>query len=150
MVIMGGRWDKNAGKEYNFTAYSLNREAAAYLCEYCPVPLTFLGYETGKDIITGGKNVPGLTGTAYAAHLSPKGRPSWDPMTVLYAVIGDAEQAGYRKIRGRASVNAQNGKNRFIPEANGSHSYLVKKRDDRVFKNRIDEILMMPPENCDE
>ena len=60
VVLMGGRWDKTTGREYNFFAYKLNREAAAFICEHCPVPVTFLGYEVGKDVVTGGKEVPGL------------------------------------------------------------------------------------------
>ena len=141
VVVMGGRWDKKTGREYNFCAYKQNREAAAQLCERCPVPLTFLGYEVGKSVITGGKNVPGLTGTAYAAHLSPKGRPSWDPMTALYAIVGDAGKAGYRRVSGTASVDPKTGQNSFIACDGGRHSYLVKEKEDRFYKEQIDEIL---------
>ena len=144
VVVMGGRWDKKAGREYNFCAYRQNREAAAYLCERCPVPLTFLGYETGKSVITGGKTVPGLTGTAYAAHFSPKGRPSWDPMTALYAVVGDAAKAGYRRVCGAASVDPKTGKNSFEACDGGGHSFLVKEKEDRFYQDRIDEILRAP------
>lgn len=141
VVVMGGRWDKKTGREYNFCAYKQNREAAAYLCERCPVPLTFLGYEVGRTVVTGGKTVPGLTGTAYAAHLSPKGRPSWDPMTALYAVVGDAGKAGYRRVCGAASVDPKTGKNSFTACDGGKHSYLVKEKEDRFYKEQIDEIL---------
>ena len=143
VVVMGGRWDKAAGREYNFCAYRRNRRAAAYLCAHCPVPLTFLGYEVGKSVITGGKAVPGLTGTAYAAHLSPKGRPSWDPMTALFAVIGDAGKAGYRRVRGTASVDPETGKNSFTICDGGKHAYLVKEKEDRFYQKQIDEILCM-------
>ena len=141
IVVMGGRWDKTTGREYNFCAYRRNREAAAYLCENCPVPLTFLGYEVGKSVITGGKDVQGLTGVAYAAHRSPRGRPSWDPMTALFAIVGDAGRAGYRRERGTASVDPKTGKNSFTACEGGSHSRLVKEKDDRFYKEQIDEIL---------
>ena len=140
IVIMGGRWDRSPGSEYNFRVYRQNRVSAAYVCEHSPVPLTFLGYEVGKSVVTGGKRVPGLTGTAYAAHLSPRGRPSWDPMTALLAVIGDAEKAGYRRIRGRATVDPRTGKNSFEAFEGGTHSYLVKEKDDLFYKKQIDEI----------
>ena len=143
VVLMGGRWDKATGREYNFFAYKLNREAAAYICEHCPVPVTFLGYEVGKVIITGGRDVPGLTGVAYTAHLSRRGRPSWDPMTALFAVIGDAEAAGYRKVRGKATVNPRTGANRFEVCDGGMHAYLVKEKEDSFYKTQIDEILRM-------
>ena len=141
IIVMGGRWDKPVWKEYNFSAYALNREAAAYLCEHCPVPLTFLGYEVGKTIRTGGKSVAGLTGTAYAAHLSAKGRPSWDPMTALYAILGDAETAGYKRVCGTASVNPATGKNTFHEHGEGNHAYLVKIKDDCFYQTQIEEVL---------
>ena len=141
IIVMGGRWDKQSGREYNFCAYKRNRRAAAYLCEHCPVPLTFLGYEVGKTVITGGKTAPGLTGTAYAAHLSPRGRPSWDPMTALFAIVGDAAKAGYQRVFGAASVDPQTGKNSFAVRDGGSHSYLVKEKEDRFYQRQIDEIL---------
>ena len=142
VVLMGGRWDKRTGLEYNFCANRLSRAAAAYICERCPVPLTFLGYEAGRTVITGGKNAPGLTGVAYAAHLSPRGRPSWDPMTALYAVVGDAAKAGYKKVYGTASVDPRTGKNSFLPSAGGRHAYLVKEKDDRFYKEQIEAILL--------
>lgn len=144
IVIMGGRWDRQTGREYNFFAYRQNREAAAYICAHCPVALTFLGYEVGKDVITGGKKASGLVGIAYAAHRSPRGRPSWDPMTAAYAIIGDAETAGYQKVRGTASVDSATGKNSFKACADGMHAYLVKQREDSFYKAQIDEILTMP------
>ena len=142
VVVMGGRWDKKTGREYNFCAYKRNREAAAYLCAHCPVTLTFLGYEVGKSVITGGKTAAGLTGAAYAAHLSPKGRPSWDPMTALYAIIGDAGQAGFRRVCGTASVDPKTGQNSFEAFDGGVHSYLVKEKEDRFYRQQIDEILL--------
>ncbi len=142
VILMGGRWDKKAGLEYNFCAYKTCREAAAYLCAHCPVPLTFLGYEVGRTVITGGKAVPGLTGAAYEAHRSPRGRPSWDPMTALFAVTGDAGKAGYRRVYGRASVDPRTGVNRFEAFEGGAHAYLVKEKDDRFYKDRIDGILL--------
>lgn len=144
IVIMGGRWDRKEGKEYNFCAYKVNKEAAAYICEECPVPVTFLGYEVANKIITGGKDVPGLTGRAYRAHFSGRGRPSWDPMTAIYAVTGDAAKAGYTKVRGKATVDPKTGKNSFIIDDKGVHAYLVKTEEDDFYKNRVEEILMAP------
>ena len=145
IILMGGRWDRNPGREYNFCAYRVNREAAAYLCENSPVPLTFLGYEVGKKIVTGGKTVNGLTGIAYAAHGSTGGRPSWDPMTAVYAITGDAEKEGYKKVWGRATVDPKTGQNRFEVCGNGRHAYLVKEKEDAFYKNRIETLLRQDP-----
>ena len=140
IVVMGGRWDRSRGMEYNFFAYPVNRKAAAFLCGHCPVPLTFLGYETGKSVITCGKHTPGLTGIAYAAHFSPRGRSSWDPMTALYAVTDNAAEAGYRKVRGRAAVNPKTGANSFTPDPSGPHAYLVKEKEDEFYREQINGI----------
>ena len=141
IILMGGRWDKKRGLEYNFCAHRINRAAANYVCRQSPVPLTFLGYEVGKDVLTGGKHAPGLTGIAYARHGSGRGRPSWDPMTAVYAVTGDAGAAGYDKIYGTAEVDPKTGKNSFTANAFGTHAYLVKTRDDSFYRNQINEIL---------
>ncbi|MBR5424392.1 MAG: hypothetical protein IK108_10315 [Clostridia bacterium] len=141
VILMGGRWDRKRGAEYNFIANRLSRAAAAYLCAHCPVPLTFLGYEVGKTVITGGREAPGLVGAAYEAHRSPRGRPSWDPMTALFALTRDAEKAGYRRVFGRASVDPKTGRNSFEAFAGGPHSYLVKEKEDRFYQNRLNEIL---------
>ncbi|MBQ9507609.1 MAG: hypothetical protein IJR51_10675 [Clostridia bacterium] len=111
-------------------AYKLYRKA-----------LTFLGYEVGKTVITGGREAPGLVGAAYEAHRSPRGRPSWDPMTALFAVTGDAAKAGYRRVFGRASVDPKTGRNSFEAFAGGPHSYLVKEKEDRFYQDRLNEIL---------
>lgn len=145
IILMGGRWDRNPGREYNFCAYRVNREAAAFICRRSPVPLTFLGYEAGKKIITGGKAVKGLTGIAYAAHCSSGGRPSWDPMTAVYAVIGDADKAGYKKVWGAAAVDPRTGKNRFEVREGGRHAYLVKAKEDAFYKSRIETMLTQDP-----
>ena len=141
IILMGGRWDKNPGREYNFCAYRVNREAAAYICGHSPVPLTFLGYEVGKDVITGGKRVNGLTGIAYATHLSPGGRPSWDPMTAVYAITGSPDKAGYKKERGKAAVDPKTGKNSFEVCKDGKHAYLVKEKENGFYKNQIETLL---------
>ena len=141
VILMGGRWDRKTGTEYNFAANRLSRAAAAYLCAHCPVPLTFLGYEVGKTVITGGREAPGLVGAAYEAHHSPHGRPSWDPMTALFAVTGDAAKAGYRRVFGRATVDPKTGRNSFEAFAGGPHSYHKKEKEDRFYQDRINEIL---------
>ena len=43
--MMAGKWDDAEGKENNFTRAPRSREAGAYFCRFCPVPVTFLGFE---------------------------------------------------------------------------------------------------------
>ena len=64
-------------------------------------------------------------------------------MAALFAVIGDAETAGYRLVRGKAAVDPASGKNSFVSDEKGSHAYLLKTKEDDFYKEQIDAILMM-------
>lgn len=141
--MMAGRWDEDGGMEYNLNAYPVTRQGASEICKICPVPITFLGYEIGCSVITGGK-VLGENDALYKAmndHGSGNGRMSWDPMLVLMALIGNEEKAGYSTVSGFASVDPETGANHFRVDANGPHKYVVKKFDDTYYQNAINEII---------
>ena len=110
----------------------------SYFCKKCPVPITFLGFEIGVSVITGG----GLSGSdvlhqVLQDHGSANGRCSWDPMTALMAVIGDEVQAGYDVVCGKASVDPATGENYFEPAEDGPHCYVIKKFEDAYYENAI-------------
>ena len=63
-------------------------------------------------------------------------------MTALFAVIGDAEEAGFSLTSGRATVDPKSGKNSFEAFEGGAHSYLVKEKENDFYKTMIDDILM--------
>lgn len=50
--MMAGKWDRNPDKENNFARNARSRNAANILCSLCPVPITFLGWEAGANVIT--------------------------------------------------------------------------------------------------
>lgn len=137
--IMAGKWDEQAGQEHNFNNNERSRRAAQKLCELCPAPVTFLGWEVGVNVISG-KNVPqdDILYTIMKAHGSEHGRHSWDPMTALLAVTGDIGQAGYREVRGRARVDGESGANFFYEDAAGMHSYVVKERPNDWYEAEIE------------
>lgn len=136
--VMGGRWDVDGGKEYNFSRDAAACRAAATLAEKCPVPITFLGWEVGATVITGSKLPEGdLLRTVLTDYGSPKGRMSWDPMLVQLAVLGDPEKAGYTAVRGTASVDPETGVNHFTP-GQGIHRYVIKAREDAFYAEEID------------
>ena len=139
--IMGGRWDMDGGKEYNFSRDASACRAAAELVANCPVPITFLGWEVGATVITGGGLPEGdALGDVLRDYGSPKGRMSWDPMLVHLAVIGDPTQAGYTTVCGTATVDPATGVNHFTV-GEGSHRYVVKDREDCCYATAIDEII---------
>ena len=138
--MMAGKWDCNPDKENNFARNERSRRAAHFLCEYCPVPITFLGWEVGATVISGGElnhNDP-LYG-ALCDHGSPNGRSSWDPMLCLLALHGNEEAAGYGLVRGRAAVDAETGENHFTPDPQGPHAYVVKQHADAYYAAEINQ-----------
>ena len=142
MWVMAGKWDADGERENNFCRNARSRLAAEEFCRLCPVPVTFLGWEIGIDVLTGG----GLAKDdhlhlALCDHGSGGGRFSWDPMTVHMALVGDERAAGYRVVHGRATVDAETGRNYFTPSEDGAHAYVVKERDNDFYRNAIDEMI---------
>ena len=144
--IMGGKWDEPIGKEHNFNNNPRTRAGAAILCDQWPGEITFLGFEVGRSVLTGGELSEGdLLHDVLVAHGSGGGRSSWDPMLVELALIGDPVAAGYSLTCGRASVDPESGDNRFASAPDGSHAYVVKTLDDRCYRDRINRLIASKP-----
>ena len=125
---MAGKWDEDMGKENNFVRNARSRMGGSIFCDKCPVPVTFLGWEIGADVITGDQlSKEDILYQVLCDHGSSKGRMSWDPMLVLMALIGDEEKAGYDVVQGVASVDCYTGANRFFSCVDGKHKYVIKK-----------------------
>jgi len=140
--VMAGKWDEEEGRENNFVRNERARRAGHAFCERCPVPVTFLGWEIGADVITGKflrEDDP--LHRALADHGSAKGRSSWDPMLIHLALAGDAEKAGYDTVRGRAQVSAETGRNRFERDEKGLHEYVVRKYGHEWYEEIIEGMI---------
>lgn len=137
---MAGKWNEDGGKEYNVANAPRSREAAKIVSEKFPCPITYLGFEVGESVITGGTEAIGDERDALAlamkAHGSEKGRCSWDPMTALLAVIGDEEKAGYEMVYGNFSFD-ENGRNHFFLDSSSDRCYVVKKEEDSFYEKEI-------------
>lgn len=141
--VMGGRWDVERGREWNFSVTPRAAAAAEAFCRLCPVPVTFLGFEVGNTVITGNTLQQGdPLHDVLIDYGCPNGRKSWDPMTVLLAVIGDESAAGYDVVRGRALVDAASGENCFKPTARGPHCYVVKRHPDAFYADAVNRRLI--------
>lgn len=141
--MMAGKWDEAEGHENNFTRAVRSRRAGHALCAAWPTPVTFLGWEIGRSVLTGARNRD-MSDPLYAAlcdHGSAEGRCSWDPMNALLAVKGDESAAGYRFVEGRAAVDSLPGANAFSVLAGGSRRYVVKARPDRCYEGQIEGYL---------
>ena len=134
VVMMGGRarFDAEPIVEWNFGGCggrcgpydALGEITSAALARWpSTVPISFVGFEAGVDVHTGGFYIhkpPGFDSPcSQAYHLFCQemggwcyvdGRASWDPMAVLYAVRGNAGET-YTLEVGTMEVNAQTGAN---------------------------------------
>lgn len=136
--VMAGKWDGDGETEHNFCNNDRSRRGGEAFCRLCPVPVTFLGWEVGVDVITGDK----LAETdplhrVLVDHGSANGRHSWDPMLALLAMIGDETAAGYRAVKGYATVDLDTGANHFSECTEGLHAFVVKEKEDVYYKNEI-------------
>lgn len=139
MWVMAGKWDADGEKENNFCRNERSRVAAQIFCELCPVPVTFLGFEVGYGVISGGKLVEeDFLHHVLVDHGSRDGRHSWDPMLVLMALIGDEAAAGYDVVVGNATVDPKDGANFFERRTDGRHRFVVKKKENAYYEHEID------------
>lgn len=140
MWVMAGKWDENPGRENNFARNERSRKAGRLFCEKCPVFVTFLGWEVGFDVISGGElEENDILHKVLCDHGSGNGRSSWDPMLIILALIGDEEKAGYTVTSGKASVNAETGENTFEKTPEGKHCFVTKAKENDYYRNQINE-----------
>lgn len=143
--IMAGKWDADGERENNFCRNARARLAGNRVCALCPVPVTFLGWEVGHGVLTGGElDRADRLYRILSDHGSEHGRHSWDPMLVLLALVGDEAAAGYDTVTGTASVDPDSGANHFLPNARGLHKFVVKTRDDAYYAREINRLLETP------
>lgn len=138
--VMAGKWDVDGGMENNFCRNDRAIHGAAVFCEKCPVPVTFLGYEVGYSVLSGGKlRENDFLHLALKDHGSENGRHSWDPMLVLLALTGNEAKAGYTIVQGTARVEAQTGANYFAESTDGLHRYVIKAEPDSFYEDMIND-----------
>ena len=135
--IMGGKWHIQGGDEYNLCKYPFAQAASHTFVANCPCPITFLGWEIGAGVITGNLLADDdFLHLALDDHGSGKGRESWDPMLAVLALTNDNAKAGYKTVKGIATVD-EKGLNYFEENENGNHEYVIKAQPDSFY---IDEI----------
>lgn len=140
--VMAGKWDADGEKEYNFCRNARSRLGGKELCDLCPCPITFLGFEIGYGVITGGKlNKNDHLYKVLSDHGSENGRHSWDPMLVMMALIGNEEVAGYHTVTGTACVDEQTGANYFKKDPNGKHKYVIKMYENGYYEKQINSMI---------
>lgn len=127
--IFGGK-TYGAGDEKYDIEYNIQCDiaAAAFAVKNCPVPITFIEFELGY-------NVESFERTVLSKSDSPirrafemfhvKKRPSWDPITVLYAKYGLCNGLYRYSPQGQAAVDRE-GRMHF--SSGGQQRYLVENK----------------------
>ena len=139
---MAGRWEEDGLCEHNFSNNALARLASHEFLLLCPVPVTFLGFEVGINVLTGGRvEKNDHLAQVLSDYGCEGGRHSWDPMLTLLALTGNAEEAGYTTVSGYASVDSDTGANYFKKHEGGPHSFVIKKYENSYYEELINSIL---------
>lgn len=137
LVVMGGGW---TGPEWNFL---MDATAAAHVCNNWPGEVWFSTFEVGESIITGSKwNWEGGINPvrdAYRLH-SPNGRMSWD-LTAVWAAVMGPEPFFALSDCGILTVDDK-GNNKWMPNENGNHRYLLKVAPDEMIQKALDDLMM--------
>jgi hypothetical protein len=140
--VMAGKWDKDGERENNFARNNRARVGASRFLELCPTEITFLGWEVGADVYTGGNlSHDDHLHLALKDHGSASGRSSWDPMLAEMALVGDIRAAGYEPVYGRASVDATDGRNHFEEFCGGPHAYVRRAFPKEYYEKKINALI---------
>ena len=159
---MGGALPQ--GRECNLM---LDPESSAIAIRDCPVPICFVDFNLGRDVLTGipvarqgtaaGPVAEAFVRCMKAWNEERRGRPSWDELTVLAAVRGweryfDAERGTMQMVdeKGRMPCDAsadgpQYRANKWTPSEDGPHFVLVEKTPKARLREIVDELIARPP-----
>ena len=161
--MMAGAWPE--GREYNLSCGDdMNpyiAKVGSLVLEKWSVPITFLGFEVGFPLLSGGnlpeddllrramvayQQTPGYNlGGAYENQSwqgKPKAHFSWDPMLVLLAGgVLSPNNGRFLTVRGHASFDPITAQNSFVQNPKGPHEYVVKNHTDQEYGQWIDEWL---------
>jgi purine nucleosidase len=137
LVCMGGEYPQ--GREWNFYQ---DADAAREVVRAWPTKVVFVGYELGLEVVTGSGLIheppDSPVRLSYALHNEFTGRPSWDQLAVLYAVLPEKQRDQLFAVSPAGLNNvAEDGSNRWVPRSGGQHVYISRNIDPR----RIEELI---------
>lgn len=131
IVMAGGFTPGEDGRNIPEWNALVDAAATQKMVALCPVPIVFLPFETGLDMLTGGpmmdkygENTPlSYAYVHYADTREIGGRHSWDPATMVYAVEGCRDFFA-ESACGTVEVDEE-GRTMLHEDPNGLHRYLT-------------------------
>lgn len=144
LVSMAGGFPE--GKEFN--VYS-DVKSSKMVLERWPTPLLLCGFEIGNSIYTGKalqnsrmKNNPVKEVYSICMKTDMQGRPSWDPITVLFAVRESKKYFDTEK--GRMLV-FDDGRDKWIPDPSGPHEHILLKISPKKLRKILESLMVYQP-----
>jgi hypothetical protein len=142
LIVMGGQYP--SGWEYNFGG--VDPESTAYVLDHWPknVKVTYSGNELGDSIFSGQNLVhrsppdsPVLSSYQWYVGRGSTIRPSWDPITTLYGILGLEwlpklgvhPMLAYANEFGYNSITAANGSNAWINDTDITNQHWLRLAD---------------------
>ncbi|KAM7209928.1 Inosine/uridine-preferring nucleoside hydrolase domain containing protein [Rhypophila decipiens] len=143
LVVMGGAYP--SGYEYNF--WGDNSSLAAHVINNWAGRVVYSGDELGANVISGARFMAEAPSndpirSAYVYYTYNTSRPSWDPLTVMYAMDGLGELFEYGNSMGYNYV-AANGSNSWVYDEDVTNQHWLRlKVPNDVAASEIDSRLL--------
>jgi inosine-uridine nucleoside N-ribohydrolase len=154
-ICMGGSYP-SGNEEFNFSIYS---QSTKYVLAHWPTKSTFIGFELGDKVLTGGilkkayKKEENPVALAFYYYCMGNNRSSWDEITTFYAVKGLGLYFEY--VRGWNTEFAigktskpeerEHGKNIWVNDKAGMHAYLKLRIPIPDMQKILDLLIAAPP-----
>ena len=144
LVTMGGQYPK--GREWNF--YQDSAATAKVVADW-PTPILFVGFESGVNVLTGRGLLKTPAGNplrrSYELYNGLDDRPSWDQVTVLYAVEGGedltvGQSSFFRAVGGTNTVFAD-GSNDWRNSPEKSYYYAINLLSDQELAAKVEQLM---------
>ncbi len=143
VVCMGGEFP--AGREWNFYQ---DAAATKAVVQNWPTPIVFCGFEIGKDVMTGAglqkKRKTQPVRRSYELYNGLANRPSWDQLTVLYALrwADSQDDAGLFKLQYGEIRIADDGGNSWTDGSKRARSYVKRNASAAVIAGEIEKMML--------
>jgi len=126
-LCMGGQYPE--GKEANF--FRPDPKSTVYCLQNWKKEVIFIGWEAGKDVMTGGSYLKSRLGSnnpvyrSYELYNNFSGRSSWDQLAVLQ--LTDISGRFFNYSNYGTCIVASDGSNKWVKDKSGNHRYVILK-----------------------
>lgn len=136
IVIMSGKFENQESLTPEWNT-SLDIEASQNVVNNFPAPVYFVSYELGNSLFTGKAimdkyqydNPVSMAYMLYPGVIEAGGRPSWDPLSVYFA-IGDRKE--YLKLSQELTVTINDDGRSYINNEIKSNHYIIYFKDESI------------------